>query len=921
MNWNQKSALSVLMGTTALAVSGVALAQDTGPEIADEIVVRGINIPDEKRATSEISAVIDRESFVRTGDSDIAGALARVAGLSISEGKFVIVRGLNERYSSVTLDGSPLPSPEPLQRVVPLDLIPTSFLEGSLVQKTYSPQYSAEFGGGLVELRTRSIPDENYFSLSLSTGINTVTNAQDGLTYDGGDLDWLGFDDGTRSIPPLLENAFFGQNGLNFNAADQNAIDLQLDPARTSVIFEEVLPVNWGVGIAAGGFRETGNDIVLGANLALNLSNDYFTREGRREQGLTGQTNQNADAQPFAVPADGIPSITARLFDFTSTTQTATLNGLLSLGAEIGSDHELKSTTYILRSTIKDARQQDGIIAEEEDREFLRENIEFFERQVWQTQLSGEHIFPSLNELSVNWRGAFGKALRDAPYQRDVLRGRVNPNDTFALIEADGQFGSLGVGSLGLTFSDIRDQNIDAGIDFVLPLTVADYGVDVKFGYAYTDKERDTLVRDFTYVIGGLELPDQVRTARNDVVFSPGVVGTDALDIRPFFNPISLDNAFSTLQVHAGYFGLDAELGEYIRVAAGVRYERSEQITSAFSTPLPAQTLTTVSVQEDQIQPGDPVPNSGNTEYFLPNATITWNPVGDLQLRAGYSQTITRPQFRELTPATFLEDDTDQLTIGNPFLVNAEIDNFDLRAEYYLGRGQFITVGGFYKDITNPIERAQTQIGGESSVTFINAPSAELYGVEFEYEQTFALEDLMPNAGYFSGKDFLIKTNYTYSQSEVSADGNVVTALVDSQFGASPRIVPAAGFVEEGRSLQGQSDHLFNLQLGLENPETNGKATLLVNWSSERIRQVRDEITGAPSVFERPPLLLDFVWSRDVEIAGQNFNINFAARNILGDEYEAIQKDEDFANPVGRNVLFDVYELGRELSVGLKYNF
>jgi len=202
MNWNQKSALSVLMGTTALAVSGVALAQDTGPEIADEIVVRGINIPDEKRATSEISAVIDRESFVRTGDSDIAGALARVAGLSISEGKFVIVRGLNERYSSVTLDGSPLPSPEPLQRVVPLDLIPTSFLEGSLVQKTYSPQYSAEFGGGLVELRTRSIPDENYFSLSLSTGINTVTNAQDGLTYDGGDLDWLGFDDGTRSIPP-----------------------------------------------------------------------------------------------------------------------------------------------------------------------------------------------------------------------------------------------------------------------------------------------------------------------------------------------------------------------------------------------------------------------------------------------------------------------------------------------------------------------------------------------------------------------------------------------------------------------------------------------------------------------------------------------------------------------------------------------
>ena len=913
-----RAALTALMGTTALAASQGAFAQaiDTS-SVTDEIVVRGVNIPDEKRATSEISSVLDEVSFQRTGDADIAAALARVSGLSVADGKFVIVRGLNERYSSVTINGSPLPSPEPLRRVVPLDLIPTSFLSGSLVQKTYSPQFSAEFGGGLVELRTKSVPDEFYLNIGLSAGLDTVTTGQQGLTHDGGELDFLGFDDGTRSVPGLVRDAFFGFDGIN-TPADQNALEASLASPETSVIFEETIPPNYNVSLDFGGFKDLTDTVTFGANFAFNFGNDFQTREGRREQGLS-VTAAGVDQDPLDGDFTGLGN-NADLFDFRSTTQTAKLNGLATFGLQIGDNHEITSTSFILRSTLKDTRISQGVNLEEDDTEIFQENFEFFERQVWQTQLAGEHVFPNLLDLEVSWRGAYGEAFRDAPFQRQIRRARDEAGQPFLLPFAPSvNFGSLTNSSNRLTFSEVNDQNIDAGIDFILPLTFQDNDLDIKFGYAYTDKERDTFVRNFLYDSGPDGFPDALAGIRNDVLFSESVAGSDFLELELVTNPISLDNAFSTLQVHAAYFGLDAPLGDYVRVAAGVRYESGEQVTEAFPT------------QFGQSVVGQPGFEAAviDEDYFLPSATVTWNPVGDLQLRLGYSQTITRPQFRELTPAIFIDDDTDQQVVGNPFLVNTEVDNFDARLEYYFARGQFVTIGGFYKDLENPIETSSLVIGGENFQTFLNAPSAELYGLEFEYERIFALEDVFDGA-WFQGRDLVFKTNYTWSQSDVSADGQTTAATVNTLTGAVPNTQDAANFIIDGRSLQGQSDHLVNLQVGVENADTNSKATLLVNWASARIRQTEDlsSFGGAAAVasgnfsravIERPPVLVDFVYSRDIEDMfglGGVTEIGFSVRNILGEDYEATQSFDD-----GTTAEFDVYDLGRTISASIKRRF
>ena len=216
---------ALLMATTALVAPAFAVAQeqpaqapeaqatDAAPQEAapqeeqKEVIVRGRHVPNTMRRTAEVTSIITREDLVRTGDDNAALALTRVTGLSVVEGKFVYVRGLGERYSSALLNGGALPSPEPLQRVVPLDLFPASILNRVSVQKTYSAEYPAEFGGGVVDLETVAVPREGFLSVGISTGGNSETTFKKGFTHYGSDTEVFGYDDGTRDVPDALKAA------------------------------------------------------------------------------------------------------------------------------------------------------------------------------------------------------------------------------------------------------------------------------------------------------------------------------------------------------------------------------------------------------------------------------------------------------------------------------------------------------------------------------------------------------------------------------------------------------------------------------------------------------------------------------------------------------------------------------------------
>ena len=300
-------------------------------------------------------------------------------------------------------------------------------------------------------------------------------------------------------------------------------------------------------------------------------------------------------------------------------------------------------------------------------------------------------------------------------------------------------------------------------------------------------------------------------------------------------------------------------------------------------------------------------------EDFLPAVTITWNPIDDVQVRAGYSETITRPQFRELAPAVFVNTETDANFFGNPFLQNAAIKNYDLRGEYYFSRDQFIRVGLFYKDLENPIE--EILVPAETlQTTFINAPAAELYGVEIEYEQTLPLYDWF-EWSFFEDRDVSLRTNYTWSDSEVSSEGEEVAINIGTNLNPVRGTANAAGRIEDGRRLQGQSEQLFNLQLGLTDYNANADYNLLVNFVSERIRSGEILARNLPAILERPPLSVDFVYNKEFVAWGGGYEVSLNIENIFGDDYEAFQE-------VGSDrVDVDVYDLGTVISVGLKRSF
>ena len=864
---------ALLLGASAAAMTAPAMAQiassPTGPSIAqtptsdDEVITTGVFIPNEKRITSEITSVLDEGAFAEIGAGDIAEALTRVTGLSLSDGRFVIVRGLNERYSSATLNGASLPSPEPLRRVAPLDLFPTSVLSDVVVAKTYSPELSGEFGGGAINLSTKSLPDEAFLTVALATSANTETTLRNGLIYEGSDSDFLGFDDGLRDLPEL------GADGVpvgNFENADTLLIERQ-----------DNIPFNGGARITGGNRFDLDNGMSIGVLATLGYDNGWQTRRGEDNTANIGAGGE------LVILDDGFE---------VSTQNDIALNGLLGLGVEIDENNSLQLVGFATRSSTAEARTATGV--DREDRIFRQDFTEWFEREVYMGQLLGEH-FVNLGEtdLEVNWRASYAEAGRDAPYER-----RVNYEDFERGLGFQFQFNRPGTNN-DIRFSELDDTTLDLGADIVVPVEFGDVPVELKFGGAFLDKQRDSIQSDFRY-FG--TIPEELRLSRIDQIFSDAVVDAGILEIRRGGTTGFPDVSEASLETAGAYAGVDVELNDTVRFAVGGRFETSEQNTAIAQSQV-----------ADSFFAFDPL----EEDVFLPAATVTWTLADSVQLRLAASMTINRPQFRELTPSIFVNTDTDDRFVGNPFLVNSESVNLDARVEYYFGASEFITLGGFYKDLTDPIEEFIFNGLGESNATsFLNAPSAELYGLEAEFEKSFRFDEI--GMGRFAGdRDLVIRSNYTYSDSTVSADGQVAITppTVDPTGGVAPILIEAAGLYGDGRRLQGQSKHLANLQLGVEDYDAGWDAFLLLNYTSDRIRAVEDRSNGLPSIIESLPLSFDAVLNLPLNVGDRDVELGFKVQNILGEDYEAKQSLGD------SEIVIDSYEIGTTFAASVKVTF
>ncbi len=872
---NKKGFQNNFLVYSLILLSTLVISQEV-----EEVVVSGSFIPDEKRNTSEISAVLDSSEIERTGDDNIAVALTRLTGLSLVRGKYVYVRGLGERYSAATINGSGLPSPEPLKRVVPLDLFPTQIIESSVVQKTYSADMPGEFGGGIIEINTKAVPSDRILDISFSSGYNNATSLDDGLLYDGGKDDEYGYDDGIRDFPQFIKNAIKTNRKLdrsNFKTYQLANAGREFENSKLWVIQEGEVPLDNSFNFTFGNELDIGiedfledNSASVGMLFTAGMKSSWDTKDGIRQ---TGDIQSQGEGTSIVIRSND------KTFKSTTNDVTSYMMGVFGIETDLA---ELKYTGMYINKGTKEARILQGY--DSSDSGNVREDFtEFFERTLRNHQLNYSYLFTNNMELDI--RLARGDASRYAPYERSVF---YEDTDDRGFWQYD-----VNTGRNQTQFSFVDDENENIGFDLTIPVELDNQELLFKVGIDKSNNNRNAQVRSYRFLAEGGPIPSDGLDNRIDYIFEDKNFDPSRLIVIENTAASSPAGYLGDMDIFAAYVTVDAYLNDNFRLAAGIRNESSEQMVNTYDVFQPIDTNIEKLIDED---------------YNLPSFTLTYLPNFDenLQIRFGMSKTIARPTFRELSPTLFIDVDTDRVVSGSLFLENSEIDNIDLRVEYYWGFNQFLTAGLFMKDITKPIEEVVNESGDLIITSYQNVPSAELTGFEIEYERVF--EDLLPKSDWGSTKEFVVKVNFTATDSEVIVNQG------DTYINPQGSTVDATSLFANGRDtrLQGQSEEIANLQIGWDDLQNGSQATLIVNYVSDRVRARGIDVL--PDIYEEPPLLVDFVYSRAINLDSleNDLKISLELRNILDEEYYASMAD---------TVIYDQYNLGTSVSLGFKYSF
>lgn len=833
----------------------------------EEVTVVGRFVADTAIATERMSEsvldVMSEDQISIAGDSTAADAVARITGITV-QNDVVIVRGLGERYSSTLFNGLELPSTNPTRRAIGLDIFPTELISGITVQKTYSADLPGDFSGGVVKLSTRSVPDGLEGKLSVSTGGNTRSTFADGFTHKGGDRDFLGMDDGDRDIPSIAAQL-----------SESGSIPLsQLSPEQNEIIAESIiedfrwnlrefeLPADSSIDFSIGQ-RFSAGAADIGVTLAgLYDSSWRYLREDRAEILADGPDSQ----------FQGENSLLER------TENDVRTGGVFNVVADLGANHVLSFTSLLSRETLKGTFLEEGF-NRSDARDFRSVALEFTEAQLLTNQFSGAHTFARAGDVQFDWQVAFSNAKRDEPGTREYTYSKPQGSD-LPLTLATGP-GQAGLPPL-VTWEFLDEDTLDASFEISRPASFRNGTIDGnwKIGGRITERERDfESVRwrfalapgagqDDPFFFPFLALPSvqQILTPKN--------VGANGFRLVNASSALAgggnADNYTGEHDIYAGYVLGDFDIGSDWRVQAGVRFESSE-----------------LSVATDAIVGGEPVLGLIDEDDVLPSLNVTWFLTDESQVRFGASQTLNRPQFRELSTNPFRDPETRFEVVGNPDLEQSKITSFDVRYEHYLSSETGFSIAAFYKDLKDPIE--VVIIGGGSDErgvrSFANAKSGELYGVELD--GSYLLDGLSGWSPIFSN---------------MYVTGNV--SLIESEVEVRPENIGVA--TNPKRKLQGQSPWVVNMGVGYSNISQGLDAILLLNVFGERITEAG--INQVPDATEESRPLLDFNLKK---VFYNDWAVGFKVRNILDSKFEVTQGSE----------IQRAYRSGRDFSVSLSYEF
>ncbi|MCF8320991.1 MAG: TonB-dependent receptor [Flavobacterium sp.] len=780
-----------------------------------------------QKNNSSVSDGISAETIKRTPDKTTSDVLKRISGASIQDNRFVIVRGLNDRYNAAFLNGAPLPSSEPDRKAFSFDVFPSNMLDNLVITKTASPDMPGDFAGGIIQINTKAVPDKNFQSLTIGSGVNTITTFNNQKTYQKSSTDWIGYDDGLRSLPATMPStdAF---NALSYQEKAAIAKTFNSDFKISDARFKPNTNFQYTFG-----HHFDVKDKVIG--LLISVSNS-----------LTNNYNETTRSEYETNPL--LPSFLSQKFFDKNYSEQVLTSMLGNVSLKFNENHNITFKNIFSINSTDLVVDRFGQRDTNETRHISASVRWFTSNQVYSGQLNGDHYF-SAPKIKINWTGFYSKISRSIPNLRRNIYGIADPysNDpsqTIPIAEIAANNGGPDYGG-GMFFSE-NDESITGGkLDISKKFSFSeDFTNEIKLGVFTQNRDRDFFARQLQYNtlnLGGT-FNQSLLTLSDDLIFNPSNMGV----ISPGVNGFTLfeltkyyDNYSAGSKLNAAYIMLDNRFKKF-RLVWGVRVEDFTQTLNSRLTDVDYLNLNT------------------NKIDFLPSANLIYSINKSQNLRLSYSKTLNRPEYRELAPFGFYDFTNQFFTQGNADLKRATVENYDLRYEIYPSKGQMFTVSYFMKNFKDPIEVIQ-QVNNRT-ISYQNAKSAVNSGIEMEFRMVLS--------SLFNGEKAPFLEDMTWF-SNVAVIKSVVD--VSNVNAANP---------EAERTMQGQSPYLFNSGLQYMNKENGLVLSANINKAGNRIAYGSSE--ARPAIWEKGRAFLD------MQIAKSFYNnkleLKLNIQNILAED-------------------------------------
>lgn len=839
----------------------VTLVEDVA-ELAEVVVTatREVNndvslmmgIKEAKLVVSGISA----EQITKLPDRDAAQIAQRVPGITIADNRFVVVRGLPQRYNQVMINGAIGPSTETDSRSFSFDLIPAGFIDQMLIYKSGTAELPGDFAGGVIQIVTKQPEHDDFTKVSFSAGLRDGTTFQNFRAPQGSSTDWLGYDNGFRDLPSDFPNtSTLKANNVSAITVERAGKSLN----NTFAIKDSQAPIDMGFNVT------TSQSFKIGKFSARNLTAIGYSNSYQYYQ---------ADFNRYSAFQNGNLTEQFKYFDNIYARETR-ISGMHNWEFKLNENHKLEFKNFFVQlGESRTVVRTGNDFSQLQNLDWRNYGFYYLDRSIYSGQLQGFHKVGAKSQL--NWVIGANLINKEEPdfrrfrTNRDISeRGTENPFK-MQLSPSSNLFDA------SRFWSSLKDNSYNSSLNFERKFgdpnekRVASF----KAGYLVEYRTRDFNARYLSYLYPSKSGFDQAVGAQLQLlpianIFAPeNIKRSNGFEIEEGTNPT--DSYTGSNLLTAGYLGGSIPVGKF-DISGGVRVENNIQKLKS----------TTINVDNSVLAP-------------LPFLNIALNITERSLLRAAYSRTLNRPEFRELAPFLFYQFEVDANILGSPLLQTAFINNFDFRYEHYPNPGELISIGAFYKSFKDPIEIYNKITGGNPQFTYQNSPEAYTMGVEVEFRKSLA--------GLGVSKFF--------RNTSINANAALIKSEVD--IGTDPSTLNQARF----RPLTGQSPYIVNIGTYYNDDVSGFSANIAYNVFGARIYTVGD--LNYPTWFEMPRNILD------VQVAKQfkkKYEIKFNVQNLLNANYQFKQDNTNDSEIQSSDPLIRGYRVGAQYSLSFSVKF